>query len=155
MSNMRSAFSMITAIFVIVIMSTIGAMVMSMSSKTVKSTIAQYQHEQAILYAKSYTEFAVMSVSANKRSSRCINKINGRIGTPSSGNGYDISTYISYIGIYTDVKKCYTKLYTGLPVASKTPLTIIIDTYVRYLDPDTIGRNDLWITVHRRTVQKI
>lgn len=155
MNNMKSAFSMITAIFVIVIMSAIGAMVMSMSSKIVKSTTVQYQHEQAVLYAKSYTEFAVMAISANKRGIECVDKIEGEIGKPAKGNGYKVKVDISYIGISSDIKKCTNKLYTLLPASSKTPLTVVIDTYVKYIDPYTVGVNNLWITVHRRTVQKI
>ncbi len=56
---MRKAFSMITAIFVIVIMATIAAFVMNLSGKIVKSTTAQYRDAQASLYAKSYTEFVL------------------------------------------------------------------------------------------------
>lgn len=58
---MRKAFSMITAIFIIVLMATVGAFILNISAKSVKSTVLQFKREQAILYARSYTELAIMT----------------------------------------------------------------------------------------------
>ena len=153
---MRKAFSMITAIFVIVIMATVGALVMSTSGKIVKTTTAQYQHEQAILYAKSYTEYAIMAVTGNDRSATCLQTITGTIGDDlDSGNGYRVRTHIAYIadGNSTDVSKCdNVRILSNSVSTTSTPLTIIIDAYVDYKDPDNTAQ---WRTVHRRTVQKI
>ena len=155
-TTMRPAFSMITAIFVIVIMATIGAMVVSTSGKIVKTTTAQYQREQAILYAKSYTEFAVMAITANDRSVSCTQTIKGNIGASNiTGDGYRVRVHISYIvdGTQVNTSNCYNirKLSTTVQTAS-TPLTVIIDAYVDYKDPDNTAQ---WRTIHRRTVQKI
>jgi len=154
--KMREAFSMITAIFVIVIMASVGALVMSTSGKIVKTTTAQYQHEQAILYAKSYTEFAVMAVTANDRNASCTQDITGTIGTPADGNGYRVRTRIAYIvdGTQINTAGCdpIRVLSTGVTAGSGAPLTIIIDAYVDYYDPDNLTQKR---TVHRRTVQKI
>jgi len=154
--KMRKAFSMITAIFVIVIMASIGALVVSTSAKIVKTTTAQYQHEQAILYAKSYTEFAVMAVTANDWTSDCTQDITGTIGTSNTtGDGYRIRTRISYIvdGGQIDTTSCdATRVLSTNVQTTSTPLTIIIDAYVDYKDPDNTAQ---WRTVHRRTVQKI
>ncbi len=149
---MRKAFSMITAIFVIVIMATIAGLVMNLSGKSVHSTTAQYQRAQAMLYAKSYTEFAIMAVTGNDRTT-CLTTITGSIGTsPSTGDGYDINTSISYIVSNAEQGTC-TQLNTNDISTPSTPLTIIIDAYVNYKDPDnTTGP---WLTVHRRSVQKI
>ena len=153
--KMRNAFSMLTAIFVIVIMATIAIFVMSLSGKTVKITTTQFQHAQANLYAKSYTEYAILAVTGNdSSSSNCLRTITGTIGSPSTGNGYNIRTHIAYIGIASEIAGCAAnrQLSTAVNTAS-TPLSIIIDVYVDYKDPDnTAGPN---LTVHRRTVQKI
>jgi len=153
---MRPAFSMITAIFVIVIMAGIGALVTSTSGKIVKTTTAQYQHEQAILYAKSYTEFAVMAITANDRNSSCTQDIDGNIGTDNTtGDGYRIRVRIAYIvdGAQIDTSGCdATRVLSTTVTTPQTPLTVIIDAYVDYKDPDN---TNLWRTVHRRTVQKI
>ena len=154
-TTMRPAFSMITAIFVIVIMASIGAMVVTTSGKIVKTTTAQYQREQAILYAKSYTEFAVMAVTANDRSVDCVDNIRGN-----TADGYSVRVHIAYIVDgntaspgYVDTTQCSSThvLSTSVQTAA-TPLTVIIDAYVDYPDPDNTAQT---YTVHRRTVQKI
>ena len=148
---MRSAFSMIMAIFVIVIMATVATLVTNLSSKSVKATTAQYQRAQAMLYAKSYTEFAILAVTAHDRTTDCVQTINGSIGNINQG-GYSIRTHISYIGPLSEIGNCTTQLSTNVTTAS-TPLTLIIDAYVDYKDLD--NTSDVNLTVHRRTVQKI
>ena len=152
--ELRSAFSMLTAIFIIVIMATVAIFVVSLSGKIVKSTTAQYQHEQAELYAKSYTEYAILAVTGNDRNSNCLETINSTIGSPTSGNGYGVRTHIAYIGPASEIGNCATtrKLSTNVTTL-KTPLTIIIDAYVDYKDPD--NTSGPWLTVHRRSIQKI
>jgi len=146
-NRMRSGFSMLTAIAVIVIMGTIGAFVMSLGGKIVKTTATQYQHEQAILYAKSYTEFAVMAVTGNDRVNKeCIDTINGQV------DNYQIRVELSYIGPTSVIGNCSSDRQLSTNVKTKkTPLTVIIDTFVQYPDIDSNQK----FTVHRRTVQKI
>ena len=150
---MRKAFSMITAIFVIVIMTTIAGFVMNLSGKSVHSTTAQYQRAQAMLYAKSYTEFAIMAVTAHDRISNCVEEIEGNIGDIANG-GYAIRTYIAYIGPDSEIDKCteINQLSTNVTTEA-TPLSIIVDVYVDYKNPDNTSTPK--IVVHRRTVQKI
>lgn len=151
---MRSGFSMITAIFVIVIMASIGAFVMNLSGKIVKTTTAQYQHEQAILYAKSYTEYAIMAVTAHDRnaSGNCVETIKGSIGNVNNG-GYTIRTHIAYIGLPAEISMCSNiRQLNSAAIDPNTPLSIIIDAYVDYKDPDNTAQT---FTVHRRTIQKI
>ena len=155
--HQRKAFSMITAIVVIVLMATVAMLVMSMSGKMVKETTAQYQEEQAALLAKSYTEYAVMAVTANNRAVNCLITINGTTGDAtniSPNNGYRIRTHISYIGTPNVIGNCAAvRQLDTVTNGSETPLTIIVDAYVDYRDLDNpAGPN---MTYHRRTVQKI
>ena len=148
---MKKAFSMVTSIFVIIIMATVAILVMNLSGKSVKSTTAQYQRAQAMLYAKSYTEYAIMAVTAHDRTTDCIETIKGSI------NGrYDIRTHISYIGPATEIGNCSgTRQLSTNVTTTNTPLTIIVDAYVDYQDPDNAGVGAPKFTVHRRTIQKI
>ncbi len=154
---MKPAFSMLTSIFVILLMATVGIFVMSLSGKIVKATTAQYQYAQAELYAKSYTEYAILAITGNNRATNCLQTITGTIGTPSTGDGYSIRTHIAYIGNNGIVGTCAggVRQLNGSTVIStnRTPLTVIIDVYIDYKDPDNTGGSDL--TVHRRSVQKI
>jgi type II secretory pathway pseudopilin PulG len=150
----REAFSLLTAIVIIVLMATVSMFVMSLSGKIVKSTTAQFQREQAELYAKSYTEYAVLAVTGNDRSSNCLQTINGTIGSPTTGNGYRIRTHIAYIGPSSEIGSCASTRQLSTNVTTpETPLSIIIDAYVDYKDPD--NTSGPWLTVHRRSIQKI
>ena len=154
---MRKAFSMITAIFVIVLMATVAAFIMNLSGKMVKETTAQFQREQSVLLAKSYTEYAIMAVTANDHnSSNCLNTITGGYGDDGSGNDiYSIKVDISYIGNNLDTT-CARKLNTSAIITPKSPLNIIVDVFVSYKELDhPLGASAPDITYHRRSLQKI
>jgi len=156
----RAAFSMITAIFVILLLASVGAFIMNISGKVVQETGAQYRKEQAILYAKSYTEYAIMAAS----SQRCVQKITANLDGDAAavirGEGYFVDVRIHYIGKGV----CPNTFDPGITISSVDARNniIIIDTYVRYRDPDSIAaRRDLtWdensgITYYRRTIQRL
>jgi hypothetical protein len=155
----RTAFSLLTAIFLILLMSSVSIFVMNLSGKIVKETTTAYQKEQAVLLAKSYTELAIMSTMANDRNgtNSCINDITGVIGpagASTNGKGYLVETYISFIGPAADIAPCYNNRELGYPTTDD--LNIIVDVYVRYKDinsPDPASSP--WMTYHRRTIQKI
>ena len=154
----RKAFSMITAIFLILMMSSVAIFIMNLSGKMVQSTTAQYQKEQAVLYAKSYTEYAIMTVMSNDRNGAgldCIDTINGTIVNDPANPVYDytITTSISYIGLAGTIANCNTQL--GNP-AVNDELNIIVDVYVNYRDiNDPRAGAAEPLTYHRRTLQKI
>ena len=161
----RSAFSMITAIFVILIMSSVAAFIMSLSGKLTQETTTQYRKEQAILYAKSYTEFAVMSATSQD----CIRRITANIGVNANkvllGEGYFVEVDIQYIGNELNgIGACSpTNILGNLIVNPQSKGTVIlVDTYVHYRDPDnpnttTANNWDTYpgITYHRRTLQRL
>jgi len=150
----REAFSMFTAIIVIVLMSSVSVLVMSVSGKIVKETTAQYRQEQAVLLANSYTEYAVMAVTANDRNgSNCLRTISGMVGE--SDIGYTIDVEIAYIGTTSEVGDCENiRILSEDVTNTNTPLTIIVDAYVKYKDLENTS-SVLDIVYHRRTVQKI
>jgi type II secretory pathway pseudopilin PulG len=157
LQQQRKAFSMLTAIFVIMIMASVGGMVMSLSGKMVKETTAQYQREQAMLLANSYTEYAVMAVMANDRNTNCLKLING------VASGFTVVVRIAYIGTSAEVNVCKVSPSSIKAVFSntvspttKSPLNIVIDTYVKYKDFDHHDADNApWITYHKRSLQKI
>lgn len=152
---LRKAFSLITSLVIIVLMAIVAVFVMNLGGKIVKSTVNQYQHEQAELYAKSYTEYAILAVTGNDRGTDCVENISGTIGTPTTGNGYRVRTRIAYITNATvNTSNCSgTRVLSTAVTETTTPLTIIVDAYVDFKDPDNSAGP--WMTVHRRSVQKI
>jgi len=177
---MRKAFSMITAIFVIVIMATLAAFVLNLAGKTTQETALQYRQEQAALLARSYTELAVLAVinhDRNQTTPSCIEDIDGSVNglipggavTGNSGGssgGYNVQTRIYYIGNglpcsetrklnnSTNAMNSSTTLVTdyNATAASDAIAAILIDVFVSYKNPDAPNN---WIKFHRRTLQKI
>ena len=177
---MRKAFSMITAIFVMIIMATVAMLVFNMSGKMIKGTTIQFRTEQAALLARSYTELAVMSVINHDRhpasgTPSCVEHINGVVnsivpgqapaaGTSSTnGGGYDVNTTIYYLGnnLPCTPKMELNDTITSNPYHSTASPTddiaaILVDVQVRYKDPNADDPSKTpWITYHRRTLQKI
>jgi type II secretory pathway pseudopilin PulG len=165
-NRQREAFSMVTAIIVIVIMATVAILIMNISGKMVKATTNQYHREQAMLLAKSYTEYAILAVMSNNRNGtgNCLRDIDGDVKidesstvTVANGNGYQIRVRIAYIGESSEVATCKSaaavRVLSDTVTTVKTPLSIVVDTYVEYKDPENLSGG--WITYHRRTLQKI
>jgi type II secretory pathway pseudopilin PulG len=157
MRKYKKAFSMVTAIFVIFIMSSITALIMGVSSKTVKATTQQYQKEQAILLARSYTELAMLYVLNYERNATntCIESIDASFGDPN--NLYVIKTNIKYIGNDTLLTGCASNITPTWsvpnPIGFNATISLIIDVFVTYKDFD--DPSDRNTTFHRRTVQKL
>ena len=152
-TKQRNGFSMMTAIAMIVLMSSVALFITSLSSKLIKETTTQYQREQAVLLANSYTEYAIMAVTANDRTpTNCLQTINGTFGV--APNSYTARIQISYIGTAAEIQNCAgTRQLATLSVGNRAPLNIIIDAYIDYNDLDNpTGPN---FTYHRRTIQKI
>ncbi len=175
---MRKAFSLITAIFVMVIMATVAVFILNLSAKMTQETGAQYRQEQAALLARSYTELAVMAVMNHDRNATgtCIENIDGVVnglipngpvtGSTADGSGYEVMTRVYYLG--NGLPCSQTRRLTDSTNAnnSATLITsnynnnlrsdalagIVVDVYVRYVTPDAPTH---WITYYRRTLQKI
>jgi len=169
---------MITAIFLILIMASLLALVSSLSGHITKQTTNFYRKEQAALLAKSYTEYAILAIQGHNLSSnaclRTINSItdlNGGATTAdiNKGSGYHVEVKIQYIGMPASVSCTATTASTfghkslgrQETVANDTTtnhLYATIDVYVMYRDTDyfdSVISGSRWSTYHRRTVQKL
>ena len=157
----RKAFSMITAIFVILLLATVGGFIMNISGKVVQETTSQYRKEQSILYAKSYTEFAIMAATSQECIRHIQANVDGNASQVLAGLGYKVDVRVQYIG-GTTTSACTNTAGTDIVDPLAIDNIIIIDTYVRYRDPDSIAviRGLTWaedpgITYHRRTLQRL
>lgn len=156
MRENKKAFSMVTAIFVIVIMATVSALIMNVTGKTLKETTQQYQKEQAALLARSYTEQALLYAIHYDRTINCINEINATFGPLQ--NQYRIQTNIQYAGNESQIPVANCSNIVRWPddttLGFNSTVSLIVDVYVSYRDFDdpTLDRE---VTFHRRTLQKI
>jgi type II secretory pathway pseudopilin PulG len=162
--NTKNGFSLLVAIFVIMLLSIVASYIFYASSLVTNEGRLQYQKEQAAIYARSYTEYAVLAISGNNRNSgQCITDINANIGNPNIGQGYKIVVKISYIGNNKYVKNCNTNNVVAnlSDTSDDDTLFAIIDVYVSYRDTlhKSINtgwqKNIPWQTYHKRSIQKI
>ena len=156
----KKAFSMVTAVFVIVIMASVTALIMNVTGKTIKETTQQYQKEQAALLARSYTEQALLYALHYDRTGNgsCINEVNATFGDNVNSQVYTIQTTMQYASNITQTPAACDTLNATPWVDSATTgfnstVSVIVDVYVSYTDfDDPTNRN---ITFHKRTLQKL
>jgi len=173
----RSAFSMLSAIVIMIIMGILLALVSSLSGKIVKETTFEYRHAQAKLLAKSYTNFALYAIQKRNQNKTCLRTITGKTGTYKeikNGISYQIDTKLQYIGLKKICPKTNYSVYGHYSLGSQTrdknttennDLFVTIDVYVMYHDTsvtDTllsmeqnITNTTPWITYHKRTLHKL
>jgi type II secretory pathway pseudopilin PulG len=143
---MRSGFSLLTALIFLILIATISALSISLSTKAVKQTSDLFLKNQAELLVRSGTEFAMLAMSGHDYGANCLNSLN--IQYPDNANPtHDINITISYIG-------------NGLPAGcialdnnvstNESNRTVIIDTVVSTV----AGLIPEQIRMHRRSIQK-
>jgi len=163
---MRRAFSMLMALAVIVIVSTISVLVLNLSGKMVTGTTAKYREEQAALLANSYAELAILSVINQDINNSCITELNSTVdnlvpngsSTLTGDAVYNVNVKISYIG--NNLTACGTSVLNGSPIATDYNSTlpvglaaIVVDVFVRYRNSSITPDHDL--TYHLRRLNKI
>lgn len=139
---MRRGFSLLTAIFVMVLIGTLMTLALSMGTMTVKQTGDLYLKEQSRLLARSATEYAIFRISGNNFDSGCYT------GESYTIDGIDINTTIRYIGNGFP-SSCVLPGANAIQTVDSNG-TAIIDVIVSYADPSTAEK----IRFHRRTIQK-
>lgn len=72
---MKKGFSLIMAIFFVVLVATLGMMSLRFSTQSVKQSVDVYLREQAELYAMSATELTVMAMQKTDYSNSCFTNI--------------------------------------------------------------------------------
>lgn len=143
---MRKAFSLITAIIILVFMATLLVLMLSLSTQSAKQTGDVYIKEQAELLARSATEYALLAISGHKTDTTngCVEKIDLRY--PANAPSFDINVSIYYIG--KNLPCTSSKILDNNISTSDSNATVIIDTFVTNLQSDEP------IRYHRRTIQK-
>jgi len=148
---MRKGFGLITAIIILVVVSSLMAMMMSLSSTSVKSTTDIYLKEQASLLLRSATEYALLAISAHDNSVNCIQKINIAYPVAPPNHTHEANITISYLGTNLPTS-CGASGDDNNLSTPESNLTVIMDTIVQV--------NQLYtqisepIRLHRRTIQK-
>ena len=139
----KNGFAMIMAITVIVIIATIMALSVALTSQTTKRTTDIYLYEQASLYAKAASEIALLDIAKNG----CQNTSNILFGNAGEIQ-YDANITIQYI--YTaPVAGCTQYATITTPEQNGS---VIMDIAVTLHDPSITSEP---IRYFRRTIQKL
>ena len=139
----RSGIAMIMAIIVLVTIATLMALAISLATQTTKRTTDIYLYEQAALYAKSATEFALLDIAKNG----CSNTYNHTFGDAGEIK-YDATVTMRYS--YTAaVGGCTQYITINTPEENGS---VIMDVTVTLHDT-TIATEP--IRYFRRTIQKL
>lgn len=129
----------------LIVIATIMAVSLSMSTTTAQRTTNEYLHEQAILLTSSATEYAVLAISGHtiNTANGCINSINALYPNATTPM-FDINVSIQYVNGTTGCNQ-YAVLSTP-----ETMGTVLMDVVVT----DHNISNEP-IRYHRRTLQKL
>ena len=128
---MKKGFSLILAIIFILLVASIGALSMAISSSSAKTSVNLFIHEQAKLLADGAAEYAIMKVQQNDFATTCVDEI--EINYPNGTSPtFRANISITYIGDGETIQHC-----TNQIVSEKTGLqSIIISGQVRSLLDD-------------------
>ncbi len=156
--NQRSGFAMLMAIFVIVVVGTLMALMISLSSTSLKRTTNLYLNEQAALLARSAVEYTLLAISGTDRTTGCLTNINTTYNPQGIGNPmFNIAVTIRYIGLSggNGNNEC-TAAESFIPnnrvSAPESKGSALIDVVVESDPSLNIGET---IRYHRRTLQKL
>lgn len=148
---MKKGFTLITAIIFMVLIATIGAIAVSMSTFTAKQTSDTYLKTQAELLAMSATEYAILAIHGHDIlvNGNCVNQINATYPNANSPL-FDINVTIFYFGKNLPVYPKCNILGDNNIVDTDSGLTVMIDTFVQSHN----GVATEPIRFHKRTLQR-
>ena len=148
---MRKGFGLITAIIILVVVSTLMSLMISLSSTSVKQTTDIFFKEQAELLARSAAEYGLLAISGHENNVSCIEHVN--INYPSNASPtheMNLTMYYIYAGAPAD---CNQTLPGASDInTSESNITVMMDVRVA-VRQDTTGVTEP-IVIHRRTLQK-
>ena len=151
--GMRKGMAMIIAIAFLVVVATLMALMLNLTTQTSHRTQHLYFNEQAQLLAKSATEFAILAISGHDRAglTDCLQTITSQF--PAGGTPFfNINTTIRYIGLGNAVGTCETNSFVDTIATAQSQGTVLIDVYVTSIEGNlNLGET---ISYHRRTLQK-
>ena len=152
----RSGIAMIMAIAVIVILATIMALSLALTSQTTKRSTDLYLYEQAVLLSKSATEYALLRIS---QSPPCTseNALGLNFKPDLNDNGiaddiYDINITLKYI--YDSDASCIANggtFYTPVTTPEQNG-SVLMDVSVSVTDPTVASEP---IRFFKRTIEKL
>lgn len=149
---MRRGFTLIAAIFFVVIASSICMLALSIASTSVKQNSEIYLREQSELVARAATEYAMLAIISNDFSITCLGNQskNESEDNPIAGEFGELFTFKVYVKYFGDMgDACKNK--DAVIVKGANQGTIMLDVFVS----SKPGKASNPINFHKRTLQKL
>lgn len=143
----RSGFAMITAIIVVLIISTIMALSLALTAETSKRTADLYLYEQAVLYSKSAAELTLLDIAQNG----CINSKNITFNDVGGNPLFDANVTMRYVYNGALPATC-TNSYFTITTPEQNG-SVLMDITVSVRDDANISAEP--IHYFRRSIQKL
>ncbi|MCD8213775.1 MAG: hypothetical protein LUC34_07005 [Campylobacter sp.] len=141
---MRKGFSLLAAIFFVVVTSSLCMLALSLSNSTMRQTGEIYLREQAELLAQGATEYAMLRILGHDFNTGCLSSVSGRFPANNATAFLQYTVNIQYFG---NIGNC-----VGIPIQTRDSAgTVMLDVFVTSI----AGRISNPISFHKRTVQKI
>ena len=144
----RSGFSMIVAIFVVVLVAWLGSQVLHVAANESKSTGDRYLRYQAELLADSATDYTVMRIGDYNTTNQCLQDLGITVNDSNNNAVYDIVSTMYYSFQGAAPSACPAK--NILAVNTGLDSIVLIDTNVTV----RAGLSTEPISVHHRSWQK-
>ena len=142
----RRGFGLITAIIIMLTVAVLMSLMIGLSTATTKQTSDIYVKEQARLYLRSATEYALMAISGHNNSVNCIEDIT---------LNFDNGNYVANIDLWYMGKgipaACHKRLANNVQTDASN-YTVVMDVVVT-ANQAALGLSEP-IKIHRRTLQK-
>ena len=146
---MRRGFTLIAAIFFVVIASSICMLALSIASTSVKQNSEIYLREQSELVARAATEYAMLAIISNdfyKTGAVCI----GDKNNPIKGEFGELFTFEVFVKYFGDMgEACKDK--EAVIVKGPNQGTVLLDVFVSSKGEKATNP----INFHKRTLQKL
>ena len=152
MKNMRHGFTMLMAIFFMVLVATLGMFALSLSTTSAKHTTDIFLREQAELLAQGATEIAIQNLLGSVFSAaNCpgANFFSTRFPNNTANRLFDVN--VDVVQIFGNINGCGTAIAQNASGGlSPSAGTVILDVTV------TSNPNiNIPLRFHRRTIQKL
>jgi len=148
---MRRGFGLITAIIILVVVSTLMALMISLSATSVKQTTDLFFKEQAELLARSAVEYGLLAISGHENNVTCVENINITYPNDTMPT-HEANLTFYYIYDQQTTPTCVDNTLVSGIDTNKSNLTVMIDVRVA-VRQDITGISEP-IVIHRRTLQK-
>ena len=149
---MRRGFTLIAAIFFVVIASSICMLALSIATTSVKQNSEIYLREQSELVARAATEYAILAIISNDFGITCLGNESKDENNdkPIKGEFGDLFTFKVYVKYFGDMgEACKDK--EAVIVKGPNQGTVLLDVFVSSKPGKAINP----INFHKRTLQKL